>query len=96
MLLAEQLAANPELRGEAFNFSYGNQVTVLDLTRQILARMTSDLQPEVRNEAVNEIRKQYLNADKARRVLGWLPHFTVEEGLDKTIGWYKEFLGGSE
>lgn len=95
MLLAEQLAAHPELRGEAFNFSYGNQLTVLDLARHILARMVSDLQPEVRNEAVNEIRKQYLNADKARRVLGWAPIFAFEVGLDKTIAWYKEFLAES-
>jgi CDP-glucose 4,6-dehydratase len=92
MLLAEQLAAHPELRGEAFNFSYGNQLTVLELAHRILARMGSDLQPEVRNEASNEIRKQYLNANKARRVLGWSPLFTMEDGLDKTIAWYKNFL----
>lgn len=92
MLLAEQLAAHPELRGEAFNFSYGNQVTVLDLTRRILALMDSDLTPEVRNEAVNEIRRQFLNADKARISLGWSPLFTLEDGLRKTIPWYREFL----
>ena len=92
MLLAEQLASHPELRGEAFNFSYGNQWTVLELARRILACMGSDVQPDVRNEASNEIRKQVLNADKARRVLGWSPLFTLEDGLDKTIAWYKEFL----
>lgn len=92
MLLAEQLAGHPELRGEAFNFSYGNQITVLDLTRRILSLMGSDLTPEVRNEAVNEIRRQFLNADKARARLGWSPLFTLEEGLKKTIPWYREFL----
>ncbi len=92
MLLAEKLVERPELKGEAFNFSYGNQLTVLELTRRILARMESNLEPEVRNEADNEIRKQYLNADKARRKLGWSPLFTLEDGLDKTIEWYKEFL----
>ena len=92
LLLAEQLSAHPELRGEAFNFSYGSQVTVLDLVRRILSLMNSNLQPEVRNEAVNEIRKQFLNADKARKLLGWAPLFTLEDGLKKTIDWYKEFL----
>ena len=92
MLLAEQLATYPELRGEAFNFSYGNQLTVLELTRRILSLMGSDLQPEIRNEAVNEIRKQYLNADKARQSLGWSPLFTLEDGLQKTIAWYRDFL----
>jgi CDP-glucose 4,6-dehydratase len=96
MLLAEQLAAHPQLRGEAFNFSYGNQLTVLELARCILARMGSGLLPEVRNEASNEIRKQVLNSGKARRVLGWAPLYTLEDGLDKTIAWYKGFLGNSE
>jgi CDP-glucose 4,6-dehydratase len=95
MLLAEQLAVNPELRGEAFNFSYGNQLTVLELASSILSRMGSDLLPDVRNEASNEIRKQYLDADKARQFLGWSPLFTLEAGLDKTIAWYKSFLAES-
>jgi CDP-glucose 4,6-dehydratase len=94
MLLAEQLAVHPELRGDAFNFSYGNQMTVLELARHILTLMGSKLQPEVRNEAVNEIRKQYLNADKARQKLGWSPLFTLEQGLSKTIAWYKDFMAG--
>jgi len=95
MLLAEQLAKHADLRGEAFNFSYGNQMTVLELTRRILSLMGSDLQPEIRNEAVNEIRKQYLNADKAREKLGWSPFFTLEAGLQKTIAWYKDFFSTS-
>ena len=92
MLLAEQLATHPDLRGEAFNFSYGNQMTVLELASCILEQMGSNLQPNVRNEASNEIRKQYLNADKARQVLGWHSLFTLENGLEKTIAWYREFL----
>jgi CDP-glucose 4,6-dehydratase len=92
MLLAEKLAVHPDLRGEAFNFSYGNQVSVLELVASILNRMAVKLNPEVRNEAVNEIRQQYLDAGKARRVLGWAPLFTIEAGLDKTIKWYREFL----
>jgi CDP-glucose 4,6-dehydratase len=95
MLLAEQLAVHPDLRGEAFNFSYGNQMTVLDLVHRILIRMRSDLQPDIRNETSNEIRKQFLNADKARRILGWSPLFSLDNGLDKTIKWYKEFMAES-
>jgi CDP-glucose 4,6-dehydratase len=92
MLLAEQLADHPEYCGEAFNFSYGNQYTVLDLAQRILKRMGSDLKPVILNEASNEIRKQTLNADKARKKLGWQPLFNLDEGLDRTIAWYREFL----
>jgi len=92
MLLAENMAKNPGLRGEAFNFSNELQVTVLDLTHKILDLMGSDLEPEVRNEASNEIKHQYLSAAKARRILDWEPLFTLDGGLEKTIRWYTEFL----
>jgi CDP-glucose 4,6-dehydratase len=92
MLLAEQLAARPELRGEAFNFSNEIQVSVLDLVRRILTLMASDLEPDIRNAASHEIRRQYLSAAKARRLLQWSPLFDLDEGLTKTIAWYREFL----
>jgi len=63
------------------------------LVKRILELMDSDLNPDVRNEATNEIRHQYLSAEKARLILGWRPLFTLDEGLKKTIEWYKEFLG---
>ncbi len=95
MLLAEKLAAQPDLRGEAFNFSNEIQVTVLELVERILALMGSDLRPDVRNEASNEIRHQYLSAAKARRRLEWQPLFTLDGGLRRTIAWYRDFLGAA-
>ena len=92
VLLAEQLAARPELRGEAFNFSHELRITVLELAETILAAMGSNLQPDVRNEASNEIKSQYLDASKARRVLNWSPSFTLETGLQATIRWYEQYF----
>jgi CDP-glucose 4,6-dehydratase len=91
-LLIEQLAARPELRGEAFNFSNELQITVLQLVEKILAAMSSNLEPDVRNEATNEIKSQYLDATKARKVLNWSPSFTLEAGLQSTIQWYKQYF----
>lgn len=95
LLLAERLAENPDLRGQAFNFSNETQVTVLEMIERILKLMNSDLEPDVRNEATNEIRLQYLSAAKSRRVLGWQPLFTLDDGLRRTIEWYRAFLGVS-
>jgi CDP-glucose 4,6-dehydratase len=96
VILAEQLEQNPDLRGEAFNFSNEIQVTVIELVRRILALMASELDPDIRAEATNEIPHQYLSAEKARRVLGWRPRFTLEDGLRRTIDWYADFLGAAE
>lgn len=92
LLLAEKLAEKRELAGHAFNFSNEIQVTVLDLVQKILSLMGSDLKPDVRNEAVNEIRHQYLSAEKARQMLDWAPVFTLDEGLHRTLAWYKDYL----
>lgn len=92
MLLAEKLAANPNLKGESFNFSNEIQVTVLEIVSKILRLMNSDLEPQVLNEASNEIRHQYLSAEKARRILNWHPLFNLDQALSSTIDWYKEFF----
>jgi len=92
MLLAEQLAARPELKGQAYNFSNEIQVSVRKIVEDILNEMDSALIPDIHNEVTNEIRHQYLSAEKARRELRWIPMFTLNEGLKKTIDWYKEFF----
>jgi len=93
MLLAEKLAEKPSLKGEAFNFSNELQVTVLDLVNLILQKMDCGFQPVILNEVSNEIRHQYLSAEKARNILGWKPLFTLDQGLEMTVEWYKRFLG---
>jgi CDP-glucose 4,6-dehydratase len=95
LTLAEALAREPELKGQAFNFSNELQVPVLELVRKILALMDCGLEPEILNEATNEIPHQYLSAEKARTRLGWRPLFTLEEGLRRTIEWYREFFARS-
>jgi CDP-glucose 4,6-dehydratase len=92
MLLVERLARDRRLAGEAFNFSNELQITVHQLVRHILRLLGSNLEPEVRNEASNEIRHQYLSAAKARRMLDWTPRYDLDTGLRKTIDWYKEYF----
>jgi len=96
LLLAAQLAANANLAGQAFNFSNEIQVSVIEIVQQILTLMESNLQPEVLNQTTNEIRHQYLSAAKARQQLGWQPLFTLNEGLQQTISWYRNFLGAGQ
>lgn len=92
LLLAEKLAAQPELRGQAFNFSYENRLTVLEVTERLLHLMGSPLKPEILNQVSNEIRVQSLSAEKARNLLGWSPAFTLDESLSRTIDWYRDYF----
>lgn len=97
LCLAERLASDPSLAGEAFNFGLGLRLTMLDLTEKILGMMgRSELRPVILNNASSEIREQYLDAAKARAVLDWFPRYSMDEGLRRTIEWYQEFMMADE
>jgi CDP-glucose 4,6-dehydratase len=91
--LAECMARQPEVLGQAFNFSSEVQVTALDMVRRILRVMGSGLEPDIRNEASHEIKHQYLSAEKARRLLAWRPSHELEGALRETVRWYEEHPG---
>ncbi|AEB22843.1 sugar dehydratase/epimerase yfnG [Bacillus amyloliquefaciens] len=91
LLLAEKME-ELNLAGEAFNFSNEIQLTVLELVEKILKAMDSDLKPKVLNQGSHEIKHQYLSAEKARKLLNWTPAHAIDEGLEKTIEWYKAFF----
>jgi CDP-glucose 4,6-dehydratase len=92
IMLAEKLSEKPKLRGEAFNFSNETPVAVGELVEKIIVLMGMRLKPDVRNETNNEIRHQLLSAAKARSEFGWRPRFTLDEGLQVAVSWYREFI----
>jgi CDP-glucose 4,6-dehydratase len=81
-----------KIYGEAFNFSSGEKICVSDLVRRIISHYGSDVEPEILNTSKNEIQDQYLSIEKAEKVLGWSPKFSVDRGLALTIPWYKEIF----
>ncbi|MEI4790274.1 GDP-mannose 4,6-dehydratase [Bacillus sp. FJAT-53060] len=91
LLLAEKMEEKG-LAGEAFNFSNEIQLTVLELVDKILKAMGSDLKPRILHQGTHEIKHQYLSAEKARKLLDWKPDYSIDEGLEKTIEWYREFF----
>ena len=91
LTLCEQME-QVQCMGEAFNFSQEQPLTVIEIADKILALMDRrDLKPVVKNEAFGEIPHQYLSAEKARRILGWKPSSTLDEGLKETIAWYRAY-----
>ena len=96
LTLAQQLALDASLVGEAFNFGLGLRPTMLELSDKVLQLMgRSDLRPVVQNIASAEIRQQYLDTQKSLDRLGWKPRHGLEDGLRNTISWYRNFLNGS-
>jgi len=90
--LAESIRASGVI-GEAFNFGTDDPKSVMEVVQAIID--VSDqptLKPAILGEAKNEIRDQYLDSTKAKKVLGWAPHYSLKEGLRETMAWYTDFL----
>ncbi len=91
--LAQRMREDRSLIGEAFNFSLEQRLTVVDIVDKVLVMMDrTDLKPIIENVASNEIREQYMVADKARQCLGWKPQFGMDKGLEESIAWYRQFF----
>lgn len=80
-------------RGEVFNFGTGTETTVLDVVTLVCSITgTSETEPIVLDRAEGEIHHQYVDSTKARERLGWSPETELEEGLRKTVPWYRSYL----
>jgi CDP-glucose 4,6-dehydratase len=80
-----------EGHGEAFNASGGRPHRVLDVVRLICRLAGTELEPDVRGAGnpAGEIDRQWLDATKLRELTGWEPAVDLEEGLRRTIEWYR-------
>ena len=93
MRLAECLDEKT-IKGQAFNFSADSPMTVMELVAQIQKSMDCEhIEPDIQNHAKGEIRSQYLSIAKSRNLLKWEPEYVLEQALQETIQWYREFLG---
>lgn len=92
MAIAENLHRK-EIRGQSFNFGNDMPLTVLEIVKVIQKLMgKGKLKPRILNMAQGEIREQYLDSKKARKLLKWKPRYTLSKGLLETIKWYKDLF----
>jgi len=96
LLLAESVDRE-DVAGKAFNFSTETPLTVFEIVETITRLMHLEhLKPLVLNNTQGEIKSQYLDADKAKKVLGWQPRYDLEQGLRETVAWYEGYFGTIE
>jgi CDP-glucose 4,6-dehydratase len=78
--------------GEAFNAGGGQPHRVGDVVELICRLAGNGLRTEIRGEGVprGEIDRQWVDAGKLRALTGWGPAVDLEEGLRRSIAWYRE------
>jgi UDP-glucose 4-epimerase len=87
---ANVLAAKAAVTDEVFNVASGTETSLNQLAHLLLKVMDSDLKPEYGPERkVNPVPRRLADIGKARRMLGYEPSLSLEEGLRKLIEYYR-------
>ena len=90
LAIADLLDAGPA-RGEAFNGGSGVPRSVLDVISAVCAAAGVDVTPDVRGTGTpaGEIDRQWVDPSKLTGLSGWQPQVGLDEGLRRTIEWYR-------
>ena len=81
----------PEAVGQVFNIGNARSVvTVYDLAARIRRLMEADSEITFRPLHYTDVEMRIPNVDKARNLLGWEPKVDLDDGLARTIAWYRE------
>lgn len=78
-------------RGEAFNAGTGQPRSVLEVVELVCRAAGTSVAPEIRGTGTpeGEIDRQYVDAAKLTQLTGWRPRVSLEEGLRRTVEWYR-------
>ncbi len=82
--------------GDVFNLGTGEEISIGDLARMILGMTGRKAAIETKTQRLrprkSEVMRLISDNTRAREVLGWIPHITLEDGLARTIDWISGHL----
>lgn len=84
--------APEEADGEAFNIAYGGREYLNDIYYSLTKALGVDILPVYGPERAGDIKHSNADITKARRLLGYDPDWSFEQGIQAAIEWYKENL----
>jgi UDP-glucose 4-epimerase len=76
--------------GEVFQVAIGAETAILDLAELVKKVTGAESEISFEPKRAGEIYKSWADISKARRVLGFDPQIDLEEGITRTVDWYRE------
>ena len=82
-------ACTADASGEVINVATGGTISINELCRRMAQLAGVDIRPEYVEARLGDVRNSQADISKARRLLGYEPIVSFEDGLAKTMEWYK-------
>jgi UDP-glucose 4-epimerase len=82
-------AEAPEVSGEVINIAAGGRISLLDLIRTLQHILGTAVTPTFGPAREGDVRDSQADISKARRLLGYEPMVSLEDGLRRTVAWYQ-------
>src|SRR6266850_2551716 len=79
----------PGVAGEVFNIACGDRITVNSMLQQVNTIIGKDIAPIYAEPRAGDIKHSQADITKAQEKLGYKPQISFEEGLRRTIEWYR-------
>jgi nucleoside-diphosphate-sugar epimerase len=86
----------PAASGNVYNIGNGGSITVLDLIRHLNEILGTKIQPTFGPPRAGDVRHSQADITLARRDLGYDPQIPFQEGLRRTLQWYRSTKQGSK
>ncbi len=94
VLSANLLALEADkLSGETVNIACGERVTLNQIIAQINRHLGTNIEPEYQAPRPGDVRHSLADINAAERVIGYKPLVMFDEGLERSINWYRQNLG---
>ena len=85
-----------EAAGEAFNIAYGGRKFLIDIYYGLAKALGVNIEPNFGPDRKGDIKHSNADISKAKKLLGYDPDYSFEDGIQLAIDWYKENLGGAQ
>ena len=79
----------PKASGEVINVATGGRISLNQLFRTLKGLTSASVEPIYAETRAGDVRDSQADIDKARRLLGYEPTVSLEQGLEKTVAWYR-------
>ena len=82
--------ADNEAGGRSYNVALGGRITVKDLCLQIRQLLGSDIDPVHDESRAGDVRHSQASIELAKKYLGYDGSVSLDEGLRRTVDWYRD------